>query len=82
MKRRRNYTNHEAVQTLSDWMWQKKMRQVDFLAWLSGQGITMSAAYLSMMLTGKIPPGKHFKAVFKKITGIDLVDGFVESEKP
>ena len=42
----------------------------------------MSAAYLSMMLSGKIPPGKQFKAVFKKITGIDLVDGFVEKSKP
>lgn len=82
MKRRRNYTNHEAVQTLSDWIWRKKMRQVDFLRWLAERGIIMSAAYLSMMLTGKIPPGKQFKAVFKEITGITLVDGFIESEKP
>ena len=82
MKRRRNYTNDEAVQTLSDWMWRNKMRQVDFLAWLSDRRITMSPAYLSLMLTGKIPPGKQFKAVFKKITGIMLVDGFVEKMKP
>ena len=82
MKKRRNYTNHEAVQTLTDWMWRKKMRQADFLRWLEGRGITMIPAYLSMMLTGKIPPGKQFKAVFKEITGITLVDGFVESEKP
>ena len=81
MKRRRNYTNHEATQELSDWMWRKKMRQVDFIKWLAERGITMSAAYLSMMLTGKIPPGKQFKAVFKEITGITLVDGLIEREK-
>ena len=81
MKKRRNYTRREAVQTLKDWLWKNHLRQTDFLEWLSKRGILITPAYLSLMLSGKIAPGKRFKEIFKEITGVTLVDGLIEDQQ-
>jgi len=75
---RRGCTHREAVKTLQGWIREQRMSQADFVRWLSDRSITITQVYLSNMLTGKRPPGPKFREMFREITGITLVDGFVE----
>jgi hypothetical protein len=82
MRNRRNYTHAEARTVLTYWVRRKKMNPTTFHRWLELNGVTITRQYCTELLSGKLSVGPKFKAVFKEITGITLVDGLIESEKP
>lgn len=79
--RRRNYTHKEAQTLLINWLSKHRMNPTTFAAWLDERGITISREYARQMVDGKLTPGPKFKAAFREITGITLVDGLVEDER-
>jgi len=82
MKRRRSLTHAEQVATLKEFLAKRRWTQVVFIEWLGTKGITITAQYLSDVINNRRNPGPKFKAIFKEITGITLVDGLVEKEQP
>ena len=54
------------------------MTQVEFAEFLAESDILLSPQTCSKLVRGQITPGAYFKAVFKEITGIELVDGLIE----
>lgn len=57
------------------------MNQRGFMDWLAEREIIITPATCSLMVAGKITPGPKFKGVFRKLTGIQLVDGLLEEEE-
>ena len=82
MRNRRNYTHAEARTVLVDWVRRKNMNPAKFHRWLEENGVTITRQYCQMLLSGKLCVGPKFKQVFKEITGITLIDGLIEREKP
>ncbi len=78
--RRRNYTHSEAQTVLTEWLKRKRMTPTQFQAWLAENGVEVTREYCRMLTVGKLTPGPKFKAIFKQITGITLVDGLIEAE--
>jgi hypothetical protein len=80
MKRRRSLTRAEQSETLVRWMDHKHKTQRQLVDWLESRGIIVSPAYLNDVIRMRRAPGPKFKAVFRKLTGIELEDGLIERE--
>ena len=81
MKKRRSLTHSEQVTTLKEFLAKRRWTQVVFIEWLGLKGITITAQYLSDVINNRRNPGPKFKAIFKEITGITLVDGLIEDRE-
>ena len=68
------------MHTLRQFRESKGWTQRKLVEFLDGKGVTITAQYLNDVLNDRRNPGPKFIAVFKEITGIELVDGLVERD--
>ena len=78
MKKRRSLTKREQVQTLEQFLRDKRWTQIAFVRWLESKGVLISAQYVNDVICHRRDPGPKLIAVLKQITGIRLVEGLVE----
>ena len=78
MEKRRSLTKREQVQTLEQFLADKRWTQIELVRWLASKGVLISAQYVNDVLRHRRDPGPKLIAVFKEITGVRLVEGLVE----
>jgi hypothetical protein len=57
------------------------MGPADFIRWLDARGVLVTKQYLHQLINEGFTPGPKFKAIFREITGIQLVDGLIEKDR-
>ena len=78
---RRNYTYDEAKAVLAKWVKDQGLTPGSFWRWLESRGVTITRQTCHNLYHGNKEPGEQFKAVFKEITNIQLVDGLIEQRR-